>query len=95
MTRKETRERAIRQNPKQVRMDDLDSVLCDNNFLRDITKEHVIYQHSVFTDIVFNVAKPHGSGESKVNTRYVKNAIEALDKVKERRGHNNDEEDKG
>jgi len=47
MTKRDKQEAAIRNNPRQVRFDDLDTLMRRYNFGGDRNKPHVVYtQHS-------------------------------------------------
>lgn len=53
MTKSEKRERAVRQNPSNVRFDDLDLLLRDYGFvLRNRGTSHHIYSHSLIAEHV-------------------------------------------
>lgn len=80
MTKSEKRERAVRQNPNNVRFEDLDVLLRDYGFvLRNRGTSHHIYSHPLISSHV-NVPL-HGS---TVKPIYVKQALAAIDAVIER-----------
>jgi hypothetical protein len=83
MTKRDKQEATIRNNPRQVRFDDLDTLMRRYKFVGDRNKPHVVYAHSVHTDVIVNVAKPHG-GANHVKTTYVEDALAAIDAVKAR-----------
>jgi hypothetical protein len=83
MTKRDKHEAAIRNNPRQVRFDDLDTLMRRYKFDGDRNRPHVVYTHSIHMDIIVNVAKPH-SGTKHVKTTYVENALAAIDAVKAR-----------
>lgn len=83
MTKRDKQEAAIRNNPRQVRFDDLDTLMRRYNFGGDRNKPHVVYTHSIHGDISANVAKPHG-GTKHVKPVYVGDALAAIDAVKAR-----------
>jgi len=84
MTKRDKREQRIRRNVKQVRLDDLDAVLRDNDFDGDVVQHHVVYHHREYSNLTVNVAKPHGTAIF-VKAPYVREAIKAIDEA-ERRG---------
>jgi predicted RNA binding protein YcfA (HicA-like mRNA interferase family) len=81
MTKSEKREQNIRENPNNVRFDDLDLILRDYGFVvRNRGTSHHIYSHILIPNSV-NVPF-HGS---TVKPIYVKQAIAAIDAVIARR----------
>jgi predicted RNA binding protein YcfA (HicA-like mRNA interferase family) len=82
MSKSEKREATIRQNPKQVRFDDLDLLLRSYEFVRAQPRKgssHFNYRHPLVAKIVTIPA--HGAGF--VKAEYVKDALARIDEVKE------------
>ncbi|MDQ6832426.1 MAG: type II toxin-antitoxin system HicA family toxin [Chloroflexota bacterium] len=78
MTKRDKREQTIRRNPNQVRFDDLDTILQNNDFTRvEGAGSHIKYRHSRFPGIV--TVSPH---DTVVKAYQVKQAIEAIDTVR-------------
>jgi hypothetical protein len=50
-----------------------------HKFDGDRDKGHVVYTHSTHSDIITNVAKPHG-GTKHVKQIYVEKALDAIDR---------------
>lgn len=84
MTKRDRQEVTIRNNMRQVRFDDLDTLLRRYQFDGDRSRAHVVYRHSRYPDIAVNVAKPHG-GTKHVLPIYVEQALAAIDMAKARR----------
>lgn len=84
MTKSEKREQAIRNNPKNVRFDDLDVFLRSYDFIGEPASSHVTYRHARYADLRITVVKPHG-GANQVNVVYVREAIALVDLVKMQR----------
>lgn len=85
MTKSEKREAAIRQKPKQVRFDDLNTLLRSYDFNRRQSRKgssHYIYWHPLLREDV-TVPQPHGP---HVDPVYVKKAPVAIDAVKASEG---------
>lgn len=83
MTKRDKRERRIRQNANQVRFEDLDSVLRAHDFDGDADAHHIVYIHRRYADIVTNVPKPHGSA-THVKSVYVGKTLAAIDEADRR-----------
>lgn len=83
MTKREKLEATIRNNMRQVRFDDLDTLMRRYGFIGDREKGHVMYSHSEHPNIITNVAKPHG-GTKHVKQIYVEQALDAIDMMKAR-----------
>lgn len=81
MTKSEKRERTIRNNPKNVRFEDLDVLLRSYDFVGEPASSHVTYRHAHYADLRITVVKPHG-GVNQVKVAYVREAIALVDLVK-------------
>lgn len=82
MTKREKRLQKIRQNPRNVRYEDLVTVMEDYGFtLRESGGSHV-FADCAIDDTVWTVTlvRPHGN-KKHVNQTYVKRAIKALDEI--------------
>lgn len=82
MTKSEKREATIRQNPKQVRFDDLDALLRSYDFAQRQPRSgssHYKYTHPRYKGKL-EVPRPHGT---HVRPFYVQLALAAIDRVKE------------
>lgn len=78
MAKRDKWEQMIRSNLNQVRFDDLDTVLQNNDFTRvEGAGSHIKYRHPLFPGIV--TVSPHGA---TVKAYQVKQAIEAIDTVR-------------
>ncbi|MHB8646123.1 MAG: hypothetical protein ACYDAR_10090 [Thermomicrobiales bacterium] len=84
MTRSEKREQAIRNNPKNVRFEDLDLFLRSYDFVGEPASSHFTYRHPRYTDLRITVVKPHG-GVNQVKVVYVREAIVLVDQIRSRR----------
>lgn len=85
MTKSEKREATIRQNPKQVRFDDLNLLLLSYDFNRRQSRKgssHYVYWHPLLREDV-TVPHPHGP---HVDAIYVKKALAAIDAAKASEG---------
>lgn len=83
MTKREKREAAIRNNPKQVRFADLHALLKAADFddgQPGRGGSHYSYSHPDYRDIV-TVPMPHG-GTDHVKRPYVLDALKAIDAVR-------------
>lgn len=89
MTKRQKREQAIRRNPKQVRFDDLNILMTDEEFNATKASSHVTYRHPRYRDVIVTVVEPHG-GATHVNSLYVNGALAAIDEI--RRRHSAEEE---
>ncbi len=81
MTKSEKREAAIRVNPKQVRFDDLNTLLRSYAFAPRQSgggSSHYTYTHPSF-GVVVTIPRPH---RAHVSSEYVKEALAAIDRVK-------------
>lgn len=83
IAKRDKREQRARQNPRNVRFDDLDGVLRDHDFDGDDARHHVVYHHRDYPDLTVNVPKPHG-GANVVKVPYVREAIKAIDEASRR-----------
>ena len=78
MAKRDKREQAIRQSPKQVRFTDLDRMLQDNGFRRDQGDgSHVVYRHPALGQRI--TISPH---DAFVKSYQVKQSLAALDAVR-------------
>ncbi len=84
MTKSEKREQAIRNNPKNVRFEELDVFLRSYDFVGEPASSHVTYRHAGYADLRITVVKPHG-GANQVKVVYVREAIALVDSVKTQR----------
>lgn len=86
MTKRDKRETKIRNNPTQVRFDDLDSVMQGEDFdCEEGDGSHKVYRHSLYKGIV--TVSPHGG---MVKSYQVKQALAALDAVRTSREESED-----
>lgn len=77
MSKRKKRLEKIRRNPKNVRRDEIDTLLLEYGFERGVMRgSHLTYRHS--TGIRITIA-PHGS---TVAVYSVKQAISAIDELK-------------
>lgn len=84
MAKRQKREQAIRRNPRQVRFDDLDNLMTDEEFNATKASSHVTYRHSRYRDLLVTVVEPHG-GATHVNRIYVNDALAAIDEARRRK----------
>ncbi len=82
MTKKEKRLRRMRQNPKNVRYDDLISVLLDYDFeVREGKGSHVFVQCQIGDNVwLETITRPHGNKKT-VNQQGVKRLLKMLDEI--------------
>lgn len=83
MTKRQKREQAIRNNPRQVRFDDLDTVMTGDDFGDTTSGSHVTYEHKRYSDLRTTVVIPHGN-QTHVLPVYVENALKVLDEARRR-----------
>lgn len=82
MTKKDKRLRKMRQNPKNVKYDDLISVLLEYGFeIREGRGSHVSVK-CTFDDKVWveTIVKPHG-GKNTMNQQGVKRLLKIIDEI--------------
>jgi len=89
MTKRQKREQAIRRNPRQVRFDDLNTLLTDEGFNATKASSHVTYRHPHYCDLLVTVVEPHG-GITQVNRIYVNDALAAIDEARRRKAAEED-----
>ncbi|MDQ2784024.1 MAG: hypothetical protein M3Y58_03355 [Chloroflexota bacterium] len=83
MTKRQKREQTIRRNPRQVRFDDLDNLMTDEEFNATKASSHVTYRHPRYRDLLVTVVEPHG-GTTHVNRIYMNDALTAIDEARRR-----------
>jgi len=93
MVKKEKRLKKMRQNPKNVRYEDLISVLIDYGFLiRDTGGSHRVIERQIEDEIhTETIVQPHG-GKKHVNRTYVKKALKLIDAIIEAEAEQEDDD---
>lgn len=96
MVKKEKRLQKIRQNPKNVRYDDLVNCLLDYGFTIDGegTSHRSVRGRAGDEVLTTTIVKPHG-GRKQVAITYVKNVLKLIDKVIAAQSQEEEELDNG
>lgn len=83
MARKEKLLVRIRNNPNQVRFEDIDKIMRQAGFEERHSGSHYVYSHPQITGVV-TIVRPHGKGGTQfVAPIYLKKALEAFNKLEE------------
>ena len=83
MARKEKLLNRIRNNPKQVRFEDVDKIMRQCGFEERHDASHYVYSHPQVAGVV-TIVRPHGKGGTQfVAPFYIKRALEAIDEIEE------------
>jgi predicted RNA binding protein YcfA (HicA-like mRNA interferase family) len=83
MARREKLLNRIRNNPHQVRFEDIDKVMRQAGFEERHSGSHYVYSHPQIEGVV-TIVRPHGKGGTQfVAPIYVKKALASLDELKE------------
>jgi predicted RNA binding protein YcfA (HicA-like mRNA interferase family) len=83
MARKEKLLNRIRNNPKQVRFEDIDKIMRQYGFEERHDASHYVYSHPQVVGVV-TIVRPHGKGGTQfVAPIYIKRALEAMDEIEE------------
>jgi len=73
----------IRNNPYQVRFEDIDKTMRHYGFEERHHASHYVYSHHQIAGVV-TIVRPHGKGGTQfVAPFYIKKALEAISKVAE------------
>jgi predicted RNA binding protein YcfA (HicA-like mRNA interferase family) len=73
----------IRNNPNQVRFDEIDKVMRQAGFEERHSGSHYVYSHPQVAGVV-TIVRPHGKGGTQfVAPIYIKKALEALNELEE------------
>ncbi len=81
MARKEKLLERIRNNPNQVRFEDIDKIMRQKGFEERHHASHYVYSHPQIAGVV-TIVRPHGkAGTQFVVPIYIKKALEALEKL--------------
>jgi predicted RNA binding protein YcfA (HicA-like mRNA interferase family) len=83
MARKEKILERIRNNPYQVRFEEIDKIMRQYEFEERHHASHYVYSHPQIAGVV-TIVRPHGKGGTQfVAPFYIKKALEAISKVEE------------
>lgn len=75
--------KSIRNNPYQVRFEDIDKVMRQSGFEERHSGSHYVYSHPKITGVV-TIVRPHGKGGTQcVAPIYIKKALTILEDLKE------------
>jgi hypothetical protein len=84
VTKRQKREQAIRHNPRQVRFDNLNTIMTTEGFDADINGSHCTYEHRDYADLRTTVVIPHGNSTHMLPV-YVGSALAVLDEARRRK----------
>jgi len=80
MARKEKLLNQIRNNPNQVRFEDIDKIMRQHGCEERHHGSHYVYSHPQLAGVI-TIVRPHGkAGTQFVAPIYIKKALETLDK---------------
>lgn len=83
MTKRQKREEAMRRNPKQVRFEDLHTLLNGEGFAATVSGSHDNDEHATYADLDFIVVRPHGT-QTHVLPIYVRRVLDAVEEARHR-----------